>query len=74
MGVCRDSDTCEERLLELKMPLTKLPRRRAVGERRGGWVDVCRGGDVQAGGGGGGDMDMHSCAVKGRTDRIREGI
>lgn len=35
VGVCRDSDTCEERLLELKMPLTKLPRRTAVGERRG---------------------------------------
>lgn len=30
MGVCLESDICEERLLELKIPLTKLPRRRAV--------------------------------------------
>ena len=30
VGVCRESDICEERLLELKIPLTKLPRRRAV--------------------------------------------
>lgn len=29
VGVCLDSDICEERLLELKRPLTKLPRRRA---------------------------------------------
>lgn len=29
VGVCLDSDICEERLLELKRPLTKLPRWRA---------------------------------------------
>lgn len=31
VGVCLESDICEERLLELKRPLTNPPRRRAVG-------------------------------------------
>lgn len=50
MGVSLDSDICEERLFELKRPLTKLPRRRAVrGCMEGGVFGrqgVCVGWDV----------------------------
>lgn len=40
MGVCLESDICEERLLELKIPLTKLPSRRAVRDCMDGCVIV----------------------------------
>lgn len=36
VGVCLESDICEERFLELMKLLTKLPRRRAGGGKWGG--------------------------------------
>lgn len=41
VGVCLESDICEERFLELIKLLTKLPRRRADGDSHGrAWVGV----------------------------------
>lgn len=65
VGVCLESDICEERCLELTKLLTKLPRRRAEGVL--GVVMVCVIGICVGGGGRGFDKGEHwLCESKGR--------
>lgn len=77
VGVCLESDICEERLLELKIPLTKLPRRRAVRDCMDGRVIGCQ---VCVSLGGGCNKDKrclrhtYACIGKGRIGIMGGGI